>query len=249
MEAGGVYQAHYGMVSHDDLIGAAWGSKSSSHLGKAVIALEPTLRDVLLNIPRRSQVIFPKDIGYILLRLNLGPEMTVMEAGTGSGALTTALAWAVGSEGRVISCDRREDMQALARENLEQVGLEPRVEFVHRDVGSGFPVQGVDAIFLDLPGADAHVPAARRALRAGGALGAIMPTANQVSDFIHALDGEDFFQIDLCEIMLRFYKPVAARIRPQDRMVAHTGYLIFARAMARTAESSEDLDDPHPHIA
>lgn len=249
LEAGGVYQAHYGVVAHDDLIGANWGTTASSHLGLPVIVLQPTLRDVLLNIPRRSQVIFPKDIGYILLRLSLRPGMTVMEAGTGSGALTIALAWAIGAEGRVISCDRREDMQDLALENLRRVGLESRVAFVQSDLRSGFPRQGVDAIFLDLPSAEQHVPAARRALRDGGVLGAIMPTANQVSDFIYALDREAFFQIDLCEIMLRFYKPVSKRIRPQDRMVAHTGYLVFARAIQRVAEPEESPHDDYPHIA
>jgi len=228
---GGELQTHHGVVPHLSIIGLPWGAEVRSHMGYGFLILQPSLHDVLLYLRRQSQIIFPKDIGYILLRLSVGPGRTIVEAGTGSGGLTTALAWSVGRQGRVISYDRREDMQNLARQNLERIGLEAQVTLKLRDIADGFDETDVDALFLDLPDPHLVLPQARAALRNGAPLGAIVPTANQVSDLIEALERNAFGFIEVCEIMLRFYKIIPARLRPVDRMVAHTGYLIFARAL------------------
>jgi tRNA (adenine57-N1/adenine58-N1)-methyltransferase catalytic subunit len=228
---GGEWQTHHGVVPHASILGQPWGTHVHSHLGYTFLVLPPTLHDILLYLRRQSQIIFPKDLGYILLRLSAGPGKTILEAGTGSGGLTTALAWMVGREGSVVSYDRREDMQLLARQNLERVGLEPQVTLKLRDINSGFDETEADALFLDLPDPHLYLPQARAALRNGAPLGAILPTANQVSDLIEALNQNGFGFIEVCEIMLRFYKTVPARLRPVDRMVAHTGYLVFARAL------------------
>jgi tRNA (adenine57-N1/adenine58-N1)-methyltransferase len=224
-------QTHAGIIKHNDLINLPWGTNVKSHLGKSFLFLEPTLRDILLHTQRKSQIIFPKDIGYILLRLSIGPGKTVIEAGTGSGALTTALAWAVGPSGKVISYDKREDMQELTRKNLIRVGLDQRVEFITRDLSDGFDKEDADALFLDLPEPQKYLGAVRNALANGGTFGAILPTMNQVSGLIEGLQNHQFGMIDVCEILLRFYKTVPQRLRPVDRMVAHTGYLIFARPL------------------
>ncbi|UCF62039.1 MAG: tRNA (adenine-N1)-methyltransferase [Anaerolineaceae bacterium] len=243
LEPGGVLQTHRGIMQHDDLIGVPWGSEVQSHLGINHYLIEPSLRDVLLHIKRRSQIIFPKDIGYILLRLSAGPGQTILEAGTGSGALTTAFAWTVGAEGKVISYDRRADLQELARENLQRVGLEERVEFRLRDIYEGFDETGVEALFLDLPSPHRYLSQVQAALSNSGRFGAILPTTNQVSALLEALSRHDFDLIDVCEIYIRFYKPVAERLRPTDRMVAHTGYLIFARPIIPlTSGSDSGLD-------
>ena len=228
---GGELQTHHGVVPHLSIIGLPWGAEVRSHMGYGFLILQPSLHDVLLYLRRQSQIIFPKDIGYILLRLSVGPGRTIVEAGTGSGGLTTALAWSVGRQGRVVSYDRREDMQNLARQNLERIGLEAQVTLKLRDIADGFDETDVDALFLDLPDPHLVLPQARAALRNGAPLGAIVPTANQVSDLIEALERNAFGFIEVCEIMLRFYKIIPARLRPVDRMVAHTGYLIFARAL------------------
>ncbi|MBM3122146.1 MAG: tRNA (adenine-N1)-methyltransferase [Chloroflexi bacterium] len=247
---GGELQTHHGVVPHLSIIGQPWGKEVRSHLGYAFLILAPSLHDVLLYLRRQSQIIFPKDIGYILLRLSVGPGRTIVEAGTGSGGLTTALAWSVGGQGRVISYDRREDMQNLARQNLERIGLESQVTLKLRDISAGFDETDVDALFLDLPDPHLVLPQARAALRNGAPLGAIVPTANQVSELIEALERNDFGFIEVCEIMLRFYKIIPARFRPVDRMVAHTGYLIFARTLmpgavppANDAEEAEPAGD------
>lgn len=224
-------QTHKGIHQHDALIGTAWGTIVESHLGERYVMLQPSLRDVLVHIKRKSQIIFPKDIGYILLRLSVGPGERIMELGTGSGALTTALAWVVGPTGRVISYDRRRDFQTLARENLELLGLEERVEFRLGDVSEGLGQESVSAVFVDLPDPGQYIDRVFEVLERGGSFGAILPTSNQVSDLLEELERHPFEDIDVCEILLRFYKSVPARLRPTDRMVAHTGYLIFARSV------------------
>lgn len=231
LEADREYQTHKGMIPHADLIGRHWGSRVETHLGVPFLFLPPTLRDLLLNINRRSQIIFPKDIGYILLRLSIGPGMRVFEAGTGSGALTTAFAWMVADSGEVISYDRRLDMLTIAKQNLENFNLDKRVTFINRDLADGIAESGFRAAFLDLPNPELYLQSVRGALTYGGAFGAILPTTNQVSVLIKSLEETGFGAIDVVELMLRFYKPVAPRLRPTDRMVAHTGYLTFARRM------------------
>lgn len=230
-----ISQTHHGIIEHNDLIGMPWGSRFESHLGVEYFLLQPTIRDMLVQIKRRSQIIFPKDIGYILLRLNVGPGSTVIEAGTGSGALTVALAWTVGPTGRVISFDRREDMQLLARQNLTQLLLDERVELHQVDIEHGFGGVEAPALFMDIPNPQDYLPQVREALLPGGTLGAFLPTTNQVSSLLKGLREHDFGMLDVCEIMLRFYKVVPERVRPVDRMVAHTGYLIFGRRIQETA--------------
>ncbi len=220
---------HKGVIRHDDLIGLPWGTQVYSHLGEAFYLLRPSLADLLKETRRNTQIMFPKDIGFVLVSLSIGPGQTVLEAGTGSGALTTALAYAVGPQGRVVSYERRAEMQRLARKNLRRLGLDDRVTFKLRDIAEGFDEQDVDALFLDVPAPEEYIPQVRAALKPGGFFGSLVPTTNQVSRLIEALQAHDFAFIDICEIMLRYYKPVPERLRPTDRMVAHTGYLIFAR--------------------
>ncbi len=230
--ADATFQSHQGVFKHNDLIGHPWGTTVQSHLGSDFHFFRPTLRDILLLISRRSQIIFPKDIGYILLRLSAGPGVRILEAGTGSGALTTALAWSVGPTGHVVSYDRRQDMQDLARKNLSQAGLLDRVTLALGDAEAGFDASDMDAVFYDLPAPHLYLDQARRCMVNGGVLGAILPTANQVSDLLAELHTQKFINIDVCEILLRFYKTIPERLRPADRMVAHTGYLVFARPVA-----------------
>jgi tRNA (adenine57-N1/adenine58-N1)-methyltransferase len=233
LEEGAQIQTHKGIIHHDELIGKPWGSVVSTHLGSDFLLLQPSLRDILLNLPRQSQIIFPKDIGYILLRLSIGPGSNVLEAGTGSGALTTALAWYVGQQGHIYSYDRREDMVNLAQKNLERINLTDRVTFHLQDLAAGSQQSNLDAAFLDLPNPEEYVSVVRTSLSNGAVLGAILPTTNQVNMFLPALEDHGFGSFEIAEILLRFYKPSPDRFRPIDRMVAHTGYLIFARAVVR----------------
>jgi tRNA (adenine57-N1/adenine58-N1)-methyltransferase len=229
LKAGGVFQSHRGVIQHDDLIGKSWGSQIFSHNGSPFFLLQPALGDVIRELPRSTQILYPKDIGYILVNMGIGPGQHVMEAGTGSGSMTTAFAFAVGQEGHVTSYEVRQDMQTLAKRNLEQLGLADRVTFKLRDIQDGFDETGVDAFFLDVQNCYDYIPQVRAALKPGGFFGAIVPTTNQVIRLLTELRLHKFAFIDVLETMLRFYKPEPQRFRPVDRMVAHTGYLVFGR--------------------
>jgi tRNA (adenine57-N1/adenine58-N1)-methyltransferase len=207
-------------------------------MGFPFLLLRPSLNDRILHLRRISQIIYPKDAGYILLKMNIGPGARVIEAGTGSGALTMVLAHAVRPDGRVYSYDVRSDMQRLARKNLASAGLGDVVEFKLRDVAEGFDETDVDALFLDLPNPWDYLSQAHAALSSGGFFGSIMPTANQVSRLLVALERASFGFIEVEEILLRPYKPVAERLRPTDQMVAHTGFLIFARSLVPKGEAT-----------
>ncbi len=220
---------NYGVLHHDDLIGATWGTEIFSHAGNRFLLLQPRFSDLLLKIRRTTQILFPKDIGMILLMLSIGPGSRVVEAGTGSGALTTAFARSVGKDGRVYTYEVRAEIQALARQNLERLDLSSPVTFWLQDIREGFHETGADAVFLDLPGPEDYLSHVRAALKPGGFFGCIVPTANQVSVLIEALEAIEFDCIEVCETLIRYYKPIPQRLRPKDRMVAHTGYLIFAR--------------------
>jgi len=226
---GEVFQSHRGTIKHDEMIGLPYGSQIFSHNGSPFFLLQPALGDLLKGIRRNTQILYPKDIGYILVTMGIGPGQHVLEAGTGSGAFTTALAFSVGLQGRVTSYEVRPEMQAMARSNLERLGFSDRVNFKTGDVSEGFEETGVDALFLDLPNPFDYMAQVRAALKPGGFFGTILPTTNQVSRLITALRWNQFAFVDVCEILLRFYKADAGRFRPADRMVAHTGYLIFAR--------------------
>lgn len=226
---GGVFQSHRGVIQHDDLIGKPWGSQVHSHNGSPFFLLQPPLGDLLKNIKRNTQILYPKDIGYILVTMGIGPGQHVLEAGTGSGALTTAFAYAVGPQGRVVSYETRSDMHELAKKNLAMVGMDERVTFKLKNIEEGIDETGMDALFLDLPNPWDYMPQVRRALKNGGFFGTILPTANQVITLLTALRRYEFAFIDVCETLLRFYKAEPTKFRPTDRMVAHTGFLIFAR--------------------
>ncbi|GAB4537521.1 MAG: tRNA (adenine-N1)-methyltransferase [Anaerolineales bacterium] len=231
LETGGALHTHRGVIRHDDLLERSFGSYVKTHSGDEFLLLQPSLHDLLLKTRRNTTIMYPKDIGFLLVNMNIGPGQHVLEAGTGSGALTTALAWAVGSQGHVTTYEARDAMQNLARKNLMRLGLDDRVTFRLGDIGEGIDERDVDAFFLDVRTPEAYIPLVRQTLKPGGFFGSLVPTTNQVSDLLYALEANNFAFITVCEVLLRYYKPVPARLRPQDRMVAHTGFLVFARPM------------------
>jgi len=238
LKAGSEFHTHLGIIKHEALIGIPWGSQVNTHLDKAFLVLQPALDDLLRQIKRETQIMYPKDIGYLLVTMGIGPGSSVIEAGCGSGALTTALAYTVGPQGHVYSYERKEKNLEITRANLVQFGLEKRVTLTLRDISEGFDQQDINAVFLDLPDPYNYIPQVRQALLPGGFFGSLLPTTNQVSDLITALKHNSFGFLEVSEILHRYYKPVANRLRPMDKMVAHTGYLVFARCAAQLSETS-----------
>lgn len=224
-----MFHSHRGALPHDELIGKPWGSQVFSHTGAPFFLLQPSLADLLNELPRTTQILYPKDIGYILIQMGIAPGQTVVEAGTGSGSMTIALAAMVGAEGRVVSYEQKQDVQNLARKNLERVGLASRVDFKLRDIAEGFDETDADAFFLDVQNPFDYISQVRAALKPGGFFGALLPTFNQVEKVLVALRNNRFAFVEVCEILLRYYKPNPSRLRPADRMVAHTGFLAFGR--------------------
>jgi tRNA (adenine57-N1/adenine58-N1)-methyltransferase catalytic subunit len=244
LREGGVLQTHRGCIRHEDLLGSPLGREIRSHLGYSFVVLQPSTCDLIKELKRITQIMYPKDIGYMLLKLNVMSGSRVIEAGTGSGGLTLALARAVGPDGCVFTYELRPEILRLAQENLEFLGLSSRVQFKQRDVADGFDESDVDALFLDLRRPSPILPQVAAALKGSGFFGAILPTTNQVSELVQAMELEQTFgHIEVEEVSLRPYKAVPNRLRPVDRMVAHTGYLIFARRVSREAASGEYWQD------
>jgi len=246
LKAGARFESHRGILMHDDLIGKPWGTQVFSHIGSPFYLLQPSLGDLLVDLPRTTQILYPKDIGFIFVTMGIGPGRKVLEAGTGSGSMTTALAYAVGSEGQVISYEIKPDVQNLARKNLSRFGLESRVDFKLRDIVEGFDETDADSFFLDVPNPYDYTVQVRNSLKPGGFLCCLIPTFNQVEKTLIALRQTNFAFVEVCELLLRFFQAEPSRLRPTDRMVAHTGFLVFARKIEpgedpRGRELSEEI--------
>ncbi|NDJ85767.1 MAG: tRNA (adenine-N1)-methyltransferase [Chloroflexi bacterium] len=245
-------QTHYGEVDFDLLVGIRYGEQFRTHLGHTMFVLRPNLDDILQNIDRATQIIYPKDLGYIALKLGLREGMRVVEAGSGSGALTCLMALLVGETGHVYSYDRRAKMLQQARDNVNRLDVAHRVSFIEQDIGLGFNQTGVDALFLDVPNPEDYLEHAWQALAGGGFLGAIVPTVNQVITLLERLYHGAWFMLQVEELIQRPWKTIPARVRPDDDMIGHTGLLVFARAVYREVRyfpSAHDVaTDERPHV-
>ena len=233
-QEGQVMHTNEGLLHLDEVRAAGWGQQVMTHKGYPFTVMRPTLYDLVKSVKRRTQIIYPKEIGYIVMKLGIGPGCRIVEAGCGSGGLTTALAWLVGDTGKVYTYERREDFFKLAMKNLDRVGLLHRVEQVNQDIEQGFKHTGADALFLDVREPCDYIQHIPGAVVPGAPIGFLLPTTNQVQDLLKSLQAGPFRQIEVVEIFLRHYKPVPERLRPEDRMVAHTGFLVFARTFAET---------------
>ena len=228
---------HRGDIPHDSLIGQPLGRTIHTQHGYAYLALEPSTHDLIHRLPRTTQIIYSKDAAQIAMRLSLYPGRTVVEAGTGSGALTLVMARAVMPAGRVYSYETRSDAFSVAQTSLEELRLAPYVTLYNEDISGGFHETEADACFLDVREPWLFLDHAWAALKGSGFLGVLVPTTNQVSALLEGLQARPFGDLIVEEIIQRLYKPVPARLRPEDRMIAHSAYLVFARKLARDDES------------
>lgn len=228
---GKAFQTHHGVLPHEAIIGKRWGETAETHLGYHYQILPPSLEQLVRSIRRATQIVYPKEIGYMLMKMNIGPGTRIVEAGTGSGGLTLALARMVMPHGHVYTYEVRPEMQSLAQKNLASLGLEQYVTFKVRDIAEGFDEQGVDALFLDVREPWDYLRHVHAALKGGGFFGSLLPTTNQVAALLRHLQQPAFGYTEVEELILRPYKAVPGRLRPFDRIIAHTGYLVFSRAL------------------
>ena len=238
LRAGEKFHFHQGFVDHDEIIGSAEGITLKASSGAPLIAYRPSLADFILKMPRGAQVIYPKDVGYILVEADVYPGATVLEAGTGSGALTLALARAVGEQGRVISFELRDDFAARARTNIESfLGKIPdQLDLRVGDVTAAELDEPVDRVVIDLPEPWRVLPRSAELMRPGAIFCSYVPTTTQIRETSEALRAADFGEIATREVLVRGWHVDGQSVRPEHRMVGHTGFVTTARFLGIASE-------------
>jgi tRNA (adenine57-N1/adenine58-N1)-methyltransferase catalytic subunit len=232
LESGSTFHHHGGAVPHDLVIGSPEGVTVHSTTGAPLVCFRPRLADFVLKMGRGAQVIYPKDIGPILVYADIGPGARVLEAGTGSGGLTLALCRAVGSEGRVVSYETRREFLEVARANAEgffgkvPAWLDLRLGDVREVAGSG---ETFHRVLLDMPEPWGVLSEVGSALAPGGLLCGYLPTTGQVQSLALALEEAGYIQIETFEVLIRTWHVVARSVRPDHRMIGHTGFVTVAR--------------------
>lgn len=235
LESGRTFQFHNGSLPHDDLIGAEDGSWFTSTGNARLLLLRPRLADFILKMKRGAQVVYPKDLGPILVYADIGPGMTVLEAGTGSGALTLGLSRAVGPTGRIVTVERRDDHADHARRSLERwYGSVPdNVEMRIGDVSEQVEDVAPERIVLDVPEPWHTLETAAVHQPDGGVVCAYLPTVPQVQQTVEkAREVNRFAEIEVMELLMREWNVSGRSVRPAHSMVGHTGFLIFMRKVA-----------------
>jgi len=223
------FHTHVGIVAHNDLIGAYEGATVFGSTGRRFLVVRPTLAEMVLKMPRGAQVIYPKDLAAILMEADIAPGVRVLEAGVGSGALSMALLRAGAS---VVGYELREDFANRAHNNVAaMVGDDADYRVELRDVYEGIEEQALDRIVLDLPEPWRVIPHAEVALRSGGFICAYLPTINQTAQFRHALEESAFGMPGTLEVLHRTWHVEDRSVRPDHRMVGHTGFLTTARLL------------------
>jgi tRNA (adenine57-N1/adenine58-N1)-methyltransferase len=232
LQTGGTFHFHGGAVPHDLILGSEEGTVVHSTTGAGLVSLRPTLADFILKMPRGAQVVYPKDLGAIVVEADIAPGSRVLESGTGSGALTIALCRATGPEGTVVSYEARQDFHEKATANLEGFfGKVPawadlRLGDVREVASAG---ETFDRAVLDLPEPWAVLPEVSGVLRTGGILCSYLPTTNQLQQCVPALEGAGFTEVTTFEVMRRSWHVTERSVRPDHRMVAHTGFITVGR--------------------
>lgn len=232
LQAGGVFHYHAGMVPHDLILGSEEGTVVHSTTGASLTALRPRLADYILKMPRGPQVIYPKDIGALLIEGDIAPGTVVLEAGSGSGALTAALCRATGPGGKVVSYEARADFHERASANVEAFygkipdWLDLRLGDV-REVAA--TRERFDRVMLDLPEPWAVLAEMSEVLLAGGLLCTFLPTTNQVQQSALSMEEAGYSDVYTFEVLIRSWHVTHRSVRPDHRMVAHTGFITVGR--------------------
>jgi tRNA (adenine57-N1/adenine58-N1)-methyltransferase len=222
-----------GTMQADELIGLAEGSTVYNSASEPFLLLRPTFASLIPNLPRKAQVIYPKDIGPILLWGDIFPGASVVEIGTGPGALSMALLRAIGPNGRLVSYEAREDFVRMAQENVRNFhGEAANWEIKLRDAALGVDEREVDRMVMDLAEPWTFLPVALEALRPGAVLIAYVPTVLQVKQFVDHARSNGFGALQTIETLVRSWHVKGLSIRPEHRMIGHTGFIVIARRLS-----------------
>lgn len=224
-----------GNMKLDEIIGQPFGYIGETHLGHKYYCLRPSTADLMFKIKRKTTIVYPKDLGYLLVETAVGPGSRVIDVGTGSGALAMVLAKLVAPDGMVFSYERREEFLENARHNIERAGYLKNVRFYCRDAAKdGFEKEPVDAVFLDVPEPWEIIPKAKPVLKGGHHLVSWSPNVEQVRRTVDVLKENHFIRVRVSEIIERDMLIRQQGVRPRERGITHTAYLIRAQKILET---------------
>jgi len=246
LKAGGRISLHGGALPADQIIGLPDGSLVHTARNEPFRVLRPTYAHLIPNLPRKAQVIYPKDVGIMLLWGDIVPGASVVEVGAGPGALTIALLRAIGPTGKLVTVEAREDFCEMSRENVARFfGEASNWTLMLGDAYEGIEARDVDRLLIDVPEPWRVLPHAAQALRPGGVLVGYVPTVVQVKALVDELRAHPgFAAIEVMENLLRFWHVKDLSVRPEHRMVAHTGFIIVARRVPEGRSAVEEENFP-----
>ncbi len=231
------FHTHLGIIDVSSIIGMEYGSAIRTTEGKLIFLMEPTIHDFIMKSERKTQIVYPKDLGYIVARTGLKNGSKVLEVGTGSGALATFMASIVKPEGHIYSFDVNSEFMEMAKRNLEKAGMAKYVTMHQHDPHQGVDVRNADVATVDLGDPWTVVDQVHDALKGGGAFVAICPTMNQIERTAAQLKKSGYADIDCVELMIRNMEAREGMTRPSMRMIGHTTYLVFARKVEKLQEA------------
>ena len=235
IEKGRQFHTHKGFIALADLVGRPFGSEVKSSLGYTFWALKPTTYDFIMHSARRTQIMYPKDIGLIILKLALSSGLKVLEIGTGSGAMTLAAALAVKPAGHVHTYEARAEFAEMAERNLKRAAVSEFVTIHIADAGAGIEESNFDAAIIDVGDPWPLIPHVHKALSGGSPVVSFSPTVNQVEKTTEAFGKEGFVNVQTVECFIREIRADIGKTRPATIMVGHTGYMTFAQKAVRAA--------------
>lgn len=239
------FHTHLGIIDIAATIGMDYGSTITTTEGRTIFLIEPTIYDFIMKSERRTQIVYPKDLGYIAIRMGLQNGSKVLEIGTGSGALTTFMASIVKPDGHIYTFDVNPNFMDIARQNLEKANMDKFVTFYQHDPHQGISIREADVAIVDLGDPWTVLDQVHDSLKGSGTFVAICPTMNQIEKTATALKHAGFADIECTEIMIRGIEAREGMTRPSMRMIGHTTYLVFARKVQKQHEKECMIDNRH----
>jgi tRNA (adenine57-N1/adenine58-N1)-methyltransferase catalytic subunit len=221
---------HIGIIDFDQILGLEFGSSIITSKQKKVYLMQPTIYDFVMKSERKTQIIYPKDLGYIAIRTGLKSGSNVLEIGTGSASLTTFFASVVEPSGHVFTYDVNQEFMGIAFKNLRKSGMEKNVSMFKRDImNEGLELSDIDIAIIDLGDPWNVLQIVHKCLKNSGSVAVICPTMNQLEKTSKQMNEVGFTDIESSELMIRNIEAREGKTRPSMRMIGHTTYLLFGR--------------------